>query len=727
MLPFFWYDNGRMDFGGDSSRLYFYSPEEWLKNIALYAPNPLTEIPNFFLLPFLSLLVFFKKILIEPWVVASFVKSMVMVVAFLSVAKIIEELSDDEEKKDSIAGMVAGLFFVLSPILIYEWQRAAYYRLQLFVYPLFFLLWIKYAKTSRFKYLIYALLLSVLFSVNFGFGTAPWLMAFVPLAFVSLFAIFWEYRLRLFCACLIFSVLFVSLHAFHLLPQLQPLLNEGDSVRGLIFDESGMHDRGETYFLSIAPSVRIIYNFFNLPQYYLNTVFNSEGAKTIYHFGIEFFALSLIYILTLLAGLFLPQPVRTQKRWRMLFFIFLFTMFLMTANIGGWGIPLYSKLFSIPGFSMFRSFYTKFNLIFVFFYALLFGLSLQTLLKRLRPSIQTLAVCFLVTLIFYNATPLLNGSIINSPLLNDKRLSIALKVPDDLKKTLAMASSLPSDAKFLTLPLTAETYQVFFDTHDGAYIGPSTLALLAGRSDYPGIDGLRKFHPDILKDIEADDHVRLKETFYALNVRYAFMNSDPRIFIHFPNSPFNDILKKTFPNAAIYEFWLQKLSFVKIFESGSYSIWEAEKFLPEIFSSDPETEIKYAKIDSTKYRMTLKTTKDETSVVLSSPFNPDWKLYLSSVKTTDGMFSRAFETFSLAELDGPTAADNKYGNYWTLDIEKICENENVCVNDGGWKSIEFIVENRIQRTFYVGAAISCGGLIFLLAGWGIVIFLKRKI
>ena len=71
-LPFFWGSQETYHLGGDDSRLYLYSPEGWLKNIALWSWPPLSGVALYgpqhaylpfnllgssikFLLPFLNL------------------------------------------------------------------------------------------------------------------------------------------------------------------------------------------------------------------------------------------------------------------------------------------------------------------------------------------------------------------------------------------------------------------------------------------------------------------------------------------------------------------------------------------------------------------------------------------------------------------------------------------------------------------------------------------------
>lgn len=55
IIPFFWLKPGEIDIGGDSSRLYFYDPMAFLKNVAWYGISTQgTGViePNYFYIPF---------------------------------------------------------------------------------------------------------------------------------------------------------------------------------------------------------------------------------------------------------------------------------------------------------------------------------------------------------------------------------------------------------------------------------------------------------------------------------------------------------------------------------------------------------------------------------------------------------------------------------------------------------------------------------------------------
>lgn len=195
VIPSFWFDKGKVDYGGDSNRFYFYDPFSWLKNIALYLPNSLTSLggdtANFMMIPFLLLLSLLRKLFFYTgYSLNNFFNGLILSGGFLSVYFIVKEFLKDEEgeKREKIfPAIIAGLFFVLSPILSMQWERSLYSISGIFVYPLVFLLFLKFIHTRKYYFLTLIAIICFVFSVNFSFATMPWFFAFFPLSFVFLF------------------------------------------------------------------------------------------------------------------------------------------------------------------------------------------------------------------------------------------------------------------------------------------------------------------------------------------------------------------------------------------------------------------------------------------------------------------------------------------------------------------------------------------------------------
>src|SRR3989344_4104329 len=73
ILPFFWLKPGEMDLGGDSSRLFFYDPFNFLKNSNLYnvVRDGIGSVEpewsyDYALIPYLAVFILLKSILTSP-------------------------------------------------------------------------------------------------------------------------------------------------------------------------------------------------------------------------------------------------------------------------------------------------------------------------------------------------------------------------------------------------------------------------------------------------------------------------------------------------------------------------------------------------------------------------------------------------------------------------------------------------------------------------------------
>ena len=88
VVPFFWLKPGHVDLGGDSTRLYFYDPINYLKSYAFYtiAPNGFnTENSATYVIPFTFFLWVLKKIFLSSYLVTTIFNSLTLTLAFLSV------------------------------------------------------------------------------------------------------------------------------------------------------------------------------------------------------------------------------------------------------------------------------------------------------------------------------------------------------------------------------------------------------------------------------------------------------------------------------------------------------------------------------------------------------------------------------------------------------------------------------------------------------------------
>ncbi len=189
-VPFFWLQPGQMDLGGDSSRLYFYDPIQYLKSYSLYAiaPNGIgNETIGFYLIPYSIFLYILKTIFSSSYLVITLLNSFSLVVAFFSIFGIIQ-LCFTQEKKNThgrvstYAGIIAGFFYVFSPLLIHVgWDKALFNHNQFFLNPLIFFLTLSYLLKTQKIYLLIVGIISFIFAPSFS--PSPYFFSFFPLAF----------------------------------------------------------------------------------------------------------------------------------------------------------------------------------------------------------------------------------------------------------------------------------------------------------------------------------------------------------------------------------------------------------------------------------------------------------------------------------------------------------------------------------------------------------------
>src|SRR5258708_10520293 len=107
-IPFFWIKPNEMDLGGDSSRLYFYDPLNFLINNSLYFSETITNgsrsfWPQFYFLPYVLFLLLIKSVINSPYFLISFINGIKVSISFLSVYLIIKIiLQNSYKEKDKL-------------------------------------------------------------------------------------------------------------------------------------------------------------------------------------------------------------------------------------------------------------------------------------------------------------------------------------------------------------------------------------------------------------------------------------------------------------------------------------------------------------------------------------------------------------------------------------------------------------------------------------------------
>jgi hypothetical protein len=483
--------------------------------------------------------------------------------------------------------ILASLFFILSPINYYGFQNSLLSNNQTLVYPLFFYIFLRFLKTNNYKYIIFIILVCFVFSVNFSINVFPWFLAFF--GFTGIFILFYSVienkSLILLKGSVLFLFLFILTQFFQLMPQTYGIMDSSNLYNKMI---SGKINVGTQYFESILPYVKLSYNLGNQDQYIVSDIFNHGNKVLIYEYGAKFLFIFFIYPIIIIFGVLnlkKNKDLKSTKKYLLIFALFIVLLFFMTANIGYLGVDLYRKLFIIPGFSMFRSYYTKFNFVFTFFYAMLFGYSLIIVDRNIKLKILKFLLPVIVfILIIFNAWPFLSGSAMNVYRTDTDKVKPVFEMDSNYINFLYLIKNKKLDEKYLSFPLTDENYVVLKGMDGGAYVGNSMIGVISGKNDFVGLDSFSILRDSVVKILKDKDSVKLKHLESILNIGNVIYNSDNYIYDKFGN-PYLVEMKYIFPNQkSIYNF-ISKLSLKNSFNIETYRLYSnKEYFMPHLYT-----------------------------------------------------------------------------------------------------------------------------------------------
>lgn len=736
LIPFFWFQAGEMDLGGDSNRLYFYDPFNYLKNCSLYLTLPFdiaTIDPLFYMLPFLILHMILKYIFASGYMLILVFNIVKLCGGFLGMYFIIKELLKTNEssyqggevyskKIARLAGILAGLFYIFSSSVTVNWNTALFTHNQVFLNPLMFYVLLKYLLTHNNKFLWIALLISFIFAPNFSPGSAPPFFSFYPLsfAFISLYVIFIRKQKLPWKGIFIGIILFLTLHSFWILPTVSDFSSPNSINNTRVFTNQTEEERTQYFFGTLMfgkPGLNIL----SYPQ-----------AKTVDMLAILF---PLIIILGLL------QNRKKQKLILLAAIFFLLTFYLATANIGFLAVYLYSKFYFIPGFEMFRNFSGQWSFVFYFFYALLFGLAIFILFSQLQRRLYVQILFLLLAgAIFLSSTNFINGTIVKKFGINSGNLRIGIKMDPRYEETLSFIRSLKVDGKFLTLPLTNSYFQIVRGTTEGTYIGPSMLSYLAGKNDFAGYTTMAPFSETFLMLSKAKNYKAIKHLLGLLNIHYIYYNTDPGINREtFPNYLYTYIDKFLPPDKKTYQELVKNIVGKKIFERGTYQIYSVDEktYLPhfyvpaqiDIYHQDNSLEIykkalsffpgeestnearmlyvdrsicrnifskeqcnqkidinkknlpkiQFQKINPTKYKISITEAKEPFFLVFLSSYNQGWKVFVSPRTLQKKNVFKTYFDGMIAENVHEDVFFNQY-TFETVNMPSIPDERHIEVN-----------------------------------------------
>lgn len=581
-VPFFWFNPGEVNLGGDNSRLYFYKPMEYLQSYLLYnvAPSDLGyENISFFMIPFTFLMYLLLGVFGSPSVLLNFYHGFVLSAAFLFTYLTVIRLFQFTRFQNTyflvLAAVISGLFYVTNPILGTNWDKALLSHNQFFLNPLIFYLILGFIQTGRWLPLLVITGISFIFASNFGYISAPSLFSFYPflLFYIALYTvvlkrnIYWR-------KLILFIILLIGVHSFHILPQLGGIFSHGSPSSNTVFSmDSKFFARN--HFLSIADGISLSNNLLSRNQ-------STTGSR-------EPWAIVFMTVVLAAVGILIFKRKQFEtilhKNYLILLITFFILLFFTTANITRFGLDIYAQFFSLPGFQMFRNYYGQFAHSYFLFFSLIFGSGLVIVFSVLSKRLITLTSIFLGILFIFIGVPLFSGHYVNKPMYQSKNIRVPHKINTDFEQSLTYISSL-ENGKILTLPLTSYGYQLVGGEEGGVYKGPSMIGYLTGKKDFTGYQHFGPYTDLFITSLENNDHETILEIFSLLNIRYIFHNNDPYIYENFL-FPYDD-LKDYFPDQKSITQFVKNLGVNPIHSVGSFTLYELPESYKRQYISAPK-------------------------------------------------------------------------------------------------------------------------------------------
>lgn len=581
-IPFFWFKPGEMDLGGDSSRLYFYEPLQYLNSNSLYSisHSGLGGVShNFFGIPFFLILACLKNIFSSQTYLIAFMHGTSLSAAFLFSYLSVKELLTEKERNNAkktnwvieISSIISGLYYIFAPVSTFIWSHMLLTDNLIFINPLIFYLVLKYIVTRNIKFIMIALIVTFIFAANFSYIGAPSFFSFFPLAmlFLILYIVLILHKPLPWKGIFLGIVLFFIVQAFHLLPQIESILTPGSPTNDSVFSEEAKIEGGMGYFKALAQSAKPSISLAGLQQLV----------------PLKFF--SFLYILF---PFVIVLGFLWNKRRLMLLtgVFFIITFFFVTANITSIGLSFYTLLFHIPGFSMFRVFFGQWEWVYLFFYMLLLGESLSVVLVNIKKWQATTLVVFIGVFLFVTSWPFITGEMLQYSHWQSKNVSAIVDMDPQYEEMLEYIRKLPVDGKILSLPLTDPGYQVVKGENNAAYEGPSTITYIAGRNEFMGYVEFESFGTSFLQAAQRRDYPTIRGILLMLNVRYIYYNEDPYIYEKkFPGQPYIHVRNFLPDTQKGYKEFVKGIGAKEIKKIGKFHVLELsnEYYLPHIYAA----------------------------------------------------------------------------------------------------------------------------------------------
>jgi hypothetical protein len=601
LLPFTWTTNNFFNLGGDDSRIYTSHPKEWFENIALWSWSSAggfeSSTPQQSYVPLVLIGIFIKNIL--PFLnLQSFLYGFSLSLGFLAVFATLREILVKKDKLSFIVSIIGGLFYIFLPLTFLSFfVNPVKYIFSLFLFPLLFYFFLKALRETEIKYILYGGLISVVFSISLS--SIPFLYAFT---FGS--ALFFALHFLLICAnkkkfvqyLLTYFAIVLVLNLFWIGPFLSTTFIGTNQISSSLNPTAIENNIG---------GIRLGAENKNLVDSLLGLL-SRESVRADSPLGrilssISFFSiLNFIFPLIIFSGFALVRKKESfiKKKLSILGIVFLILAFLQTVNIGKWGIYIFTFLVkAIPGFISLRNYYIKVAPVYVFFYSLVFGMSLYLILSRIKTiKLKMMFLFFPVAILLFQARVFISGKIYNLPLANGTTLSRNVKLPDAYLDVASYLKKKNDASRVVHLPFTFGTWSIVMgEDRKGVYIGTPLTKVSGGKTSFAGSTGFRSPFFDNLQTVIEDAF--LKEDYEFIESVFGFLNVQSIIFS--PDIFYSDVPEKLLANnlwsygrgfrEGKYINFLRNLRNPRpVYQSGTFNVYRVsdQYYSPHIYSPE---------------------------------------------------------------------------------------------------------------------------------------------
>ncbi len=567
LIPLFWTNFGDNNFGGDSSRLYYFFSKEWLLSYSLnlinfgfsdhiYHGNTALNFQVFF---------YFLLNLISQNLSIWISNSVVFFLSFLSINLLLDDLFKIENKF-VIFKLLISLFYSCSWLTAYSiYYNGGFWIFSFSATPLITIFFFRFLIFNKLRFFIIFLILIYLFSGVFLYQILSFnLPIFLTISFLYFIAIKkYKYKIQIKnFLILIFIVLTFNFHyvfsVIHELLNHPPVIGSADNLGKRVSYAKGLFEIIQNNYYSI------------LSLGNLDILIRSGDPVSIKYKSYLYFLsyINIFFPLLIILSFFLIKNKKNNKFFRSLLLIFLINFFLINMAFNNITSSFFIFVFdNFNLFSMYRSYLHKFS----FSYGIIFTILIFSCVFLTKIYLNKKLYVTLCIILFLNIIPFIVTNPSKAPIWRSTGYVIPINGFGDhfIQMNKELKFFLKRDyGNILSLPFTRE-YELHENGYNNAYVGPSIVPLLNITKNYIGT--VNSQTQKIYEYFETGDIENIKKKIKELEIKYIVMNK-----YELNNLEYYLLSAKFNSHEKLLET-IEKMKFSKVYENKMFYIFKTFK------------------------------------------------------------------------------------------------------------------------------------------------------